>query len=57
MLIELRIDADVPWYAVQEIQQVLADRIVPATGLPKGMDERRRPFTSVAFSVRDPSDH
>lgn len=57
VLIELRIDADVPWCSVQEIQQVLADSIVPATGLPKGMDERRRPFTSIAFSVRDPLDY
>ena len=57
VLIELRIDADVPWLAVQEIQQVLADSIVPATGLPKDINERRRPFTRIAFSVRDPMDH
>jgi Biopolymer transport protein ExbD/TolR len=57
VLIELRIDVDVPWLAVQEIQQVLADSIVPATGLPKDINEQRRPFTSIAFSVHDPMDH
>jgi hypothetical protein len=57
VLIELRIDADVPWHAVQEIQQVLADSIVPATGLPKGIGERRQPFTSIAFSTRDPTNN
>ncbi len=52
--IELRIDGDVPWRAVQEVQQVLADCIEPRTGLPK--TDHRRPFTTLAFSVRDPQD-
>ena len=52
--IELRVDADVPWRAVQEVQQVLADSIDPATGMVKA--GIRRPFPTLAFSVRDPAD-
>lgn len=54
VIVELRVDAEVPWGAVQEIEQVLADSIVPATGLPK--DGPRRPFVHLTFSARDPDD-
>jgi len=54
VVVELRVDADVPWRAVQEVEQVLADSIEPATGLPKA--GARRPFPRLAFSVRDPAD-
>jgi biopolymer transport protein ExbD len=54
VVVELRVDAEVPWRAVQEVEQVLADCIEPKTGLPKaGM---RRPFPMLMFSVRDPTD-
>lgn len=52
--IELRADGDVPWQAVQEVQQVLADAIDPATGQVKTGE--RRPFPTLVFSVRDPQD-
>ncbi len=55
VIVELRADADVPWGAVQEVEQVLADSIVPSTGLPK--DGLRRPFVHVTFSARNPNDH
>lgn len=54
VMMELRVDADVPWRAVQEVQQLLADSIEPATGLLKV--GTRRPFPQVSFSVRDPAD-
>jgi hypothetical protein len=50
--IELRADGDVPWRALQEVQQVLADSIDPASGQPRS--GRRKPFPTLAFSVRDP---
>ena len=54
VIVELRVDTNVRWGAVQEIEQVLADSIVPATGLPK--DGVRRPFIHLTFSARNPSD-
>jgi len=54
VIVELRADADVPWGMVQEVEQVLADSIVPATGLPK--DGQRRPFIHLTFSARDPAE-
>lgn len=54
VIIELRADTDVPWGTVQEVEQVLADNIVPATGLPK--EGQRRPFVHLTFSARDPSE-
>jgi biopolymer transport protein ExbD len=54
VVMELRVDAEVPWRAVQEVEQVLADSIEPATGLPKA--GARRPFPMLTFSVRDPAD-
>lgn len=54
VVIELRADTDVPWGAVQEVEQVLADNLDPATGLPK--NGPRRPFIHLTFSVRDPTE-
>ena len=54
VVVELRADADVRWRAIQEVEQVLADSIVPATGLPK--DGPRRPFVHLTFSARDPAE-
>jgi hypothetical protein len=54
VVMELRADADVPWHAVQEVEQVLADSIDPRSGLPKSGE--RRPFVHLTFSVRDPAD-
>lgn len=54
VIIELRADTDIPWGVVQEVEQVLADNIVPATGLPK--DGPRRPFIHLTFSARDPAE-
>jgi biopolymer transport protein ExbD len=53
VVVELRADANVPWGQVQELEQVLADNIEPATGLPK--DGTRRPFVHLLFSARDPA--
>lgn len=55
VVIELRADGEVPWRSVQEIQQVVADTIDPATGRPK--DGPRRPFVHLHFSARDPHEH
>jgi biopolymer transport protein ExbD len=54
VIMELRVDADVPWGAVQEVEQVLADSVDPLTGLSK--DGARRPFIHLTFSARDPAD-
>jgi len=54
VMVQLRVDTEVPWGAVQEVEQVLADSIVPATGLPK--DGTRRPFIHLTFSARDPAE-
>jgi biopolymer transport protein ExbD len=54
VVVELRVDAEVPWRAVQEVEQVLADSIEPGSGLPKS--GLRRPFPMLTFSVRDPAD-
>jgi biopolymer transport protein ExbD len=54
VVMELRVDADVPWGAVQQVEQVLADNVDPVTGLGKG--GARRPFIHLTFSARDPAD-
>jgi hypothetical protein len=53
VMLELRIDADVPWGTVQQVEQVLADTIDPLTGEPR---RGSRPFVHLTFSARDPAD-
>lgn len=52
VVVEIRAGSDVPYRAVQELEQVLADSIEPLTGLPRA-GQPRRPFPTLEFAVRD----
>jgi hypothetical protein len=54
VIIEIRADGDVDVRRIQELEMLLADSIVPATGMPTSAERIRKPFVNLAFTTRPP---
>ena len=57
VVIVLRADGDVSFRTLQTMQQLLADSIDPASGMPHDRGALARPFPNLEFATRDPSGH
>ncbi len=54
VVVEIRADSDAATRTVQELQQILADAVDPATSLPRPSTAPRHAFTHLEFTAHSP---